>query len=165
MPWDNLIFPCPNTEIPDGIVSYCCGPDPTSCCSSKQYFSIPYVMNTAVSIWRPISTPTFLSTTGTAQLTAPLPSTIQTTSSTTSTTLAPSHTQGITSDKSLAIGLGVGITLGLLLISAITLLGWQLRRFNSRHASNTQQEVSQGPSQLPVHQSELDASLSIRVVS
>jgi hypothetical protein len=175
LPWENLFFACPNTEVPDGFVSYCCGPDPTSCCSNKQYFSIPYIENTAVSIWRPVTTTTSLLTTDTAQLTTPLLTT-QTTSPTTSTTLTlspttfttltPPPTQGTTSDKSLAIGLGVGLPVGVLLIGAITFLGWPLRRYNNRHTSNVQQEISQDPSQLvPIHKSELDASLPVQVVS
>jgi len=170
VPWDNLLFACPNAEIPDGVVSYCRGPDPTSCYSSKQYFTIPYLANTAVSIWRPISTTTSLPTTDTTQLSTPLPSKTQTTSpttfATTFTTLTPSLTQGTTSDKSFAIGLGVGIPLGVLLIGEIAFLGWQLQRYNNRHTSNTRQEISQGSNQLvPIHKSELDASLPVQVVS
>jgi hypothetical protein len=165
-PWDNLLFACPNAEIPYGPVSYCCGPDPTSCCSSKQYFTIPYIADTAVSIWRPVPMTTSLTTTYTTQSSIPLPLTTQTTSPTTSTALTPSSMQGTKSNKPLAIGLGVGLPLGVLLIGAIAFLGWQLRRHNNRQTSNTQQEISQGSSQLvPIHKSELDASLPVQVVS
>jgi hypothetical protein len=96
----------------------------------------------------------------------PLPSTTQTTSPTTSTALTPSLTQAPTSDKPLAIGLGVGLPLGVLLIGAIVFLGWQLRRHNNLQTSNTQQEISQGSRQLvPINKSELDASLPVQVVS
>jgi hypothetical protein len=45
-------------------------------------------------------------------------------------------------------------------------LGWQLRRYNNRQTSNTQHEILQGSSQLvPIHKSELDASLPIQVTS
>jgi len=131
-----------------------------------QYFAIPYVANTAVSIWRPVSTTTSFPTTDTTQLSTPLPSKTQTTSPTTFTTLTPSLTQGTTSDKPFAIGLGVGLPLGVLLIGAIAFLGRQLQRYNNRHTSNTQQEISQGSNQLvPIHKSELDASLPVQVVS
>lgn len=128
--------------------------------------------NTAVSIWRAVATTTSLTTTYTIQSStilpssSPLSSTTQTTSPTTSTAPQPSPTQGITSDKPLAIGLGVGLPLGVLLIGAIGFLGWQLRRYNNRQTSNTQHEISQASSQLvPIHKSELDTSLPIQVAS
>jgi len=131
-----------------------------------QYFAIPYVANTAVSIWRPVSTTTSFPTTDTTQLSTPLPSKTQTTSPTTFTTPTPSLTQGTTSDKPFAIGLGVGLPLGVLLIGAIAFLGRQLQRYNNRHTSNTQREISQGSNELvPIHKSELDASLPVQVVS
>jgi len=74
--------------------------------------------------------------------------------------------QDTTSNRPLTIGLGVGLPLGVLLSGAIAFLGWQLRRYNNRHTSNTQQEISQGSIQLaPIHKSELNAPLPVQVVS
>jgi len=158
--YDNMLFACSNAEGVDGRISYCCGSDAISCCDNKQYFSISSIAATEVGIWRPMPTTSSSLTTTTS------PSTTQRTSfSTTSATLKPASTQGTTSDKSLAIGLGVGIPLGILLIGTMTFLGWELRRFNNRHALNVQQGAPQGPSQpIPIDKSELDATPPVQVV-
>ncbi|KAE9378737.1 hypothetical protein N431DRAFT_450682 [Stipitochalara longipes BDJ] len=123
----NNLFPCPRGEIADTDgITYCCGPNGTSCCESGNSFSIPVGIVIVRQGQHLTSTTTLISPT-TSSPTPPMTKTSMATTppSTSSATSSPS------SAKSLDIGLGVGISLGLILIGALVFLAWEFRRYNN----------------------------------
>lgn len=127
---ETFYFPVPLSDNAAGM-SYCCGPDPTSCCQNGGAFQIPV----GQIVLRPVQllASSSGSSTSTATGSTLTPST-RTSLSSTSMPTNPAAPANGSSSKSLAVGLGVGIPFGLILIGAILFAAFELRRFNGSRA-------------------------------
>lgn len=130
------LFPCPAPGF--NLPTYCCGPNATECCDSNSGVNIPvgriFLRESQVNTSGPDTTSTNAGsspTTSSATVTSDSsnPSSIRSTlaSLTSSSTQAPDAS----GNKSLSIGLGIGIPLGSITISVLAFLAWELRRHNN----------------------------------
>src|SRR5437764_5212280 len=130
------LFACPGS-FSAGQPQYCCGPDPSSCCSNKSYFTVP--VGTLILRQFQLSDHATIFSTGGSTAAMPTASATRTgttsapmVSSTGSTLLPSSHPSNGPSSKSLGIGLGIGLPLGIVLLALLFLHYRELRKHNKQ---------------------------------
>lgn len=146
---NEVIYPCPEHERPDGAQTYCCG---SNCCdSTASNFTVPVgtvisrSSQTSSSTTRLTSSSSSISSQSTSGVISPI----------SSSPVPLSGPQPQTSNShSLAIGLGVGIPLGLILIGAVLLVFRELRRHNHLLMGKTEPGPEQTSSGKPIGQTD-----------